>query len=233
MKRLQLALLVPFLATGCYAVQGSGEIVTVNRELTQVREVEVCCGWHVDIVETDDAFVRIIGDDNIVGRIDIEHDGDRLELSYDKDRNYQPTRQIDVRIGVQELRRFEGSGGVELSTSELSTRELTLSLSGGSDASIGTVDLLNLRLEGSGGTNVDIIGGCDHLEADLTGGSTLFAGGLATTLSQLELSGGSFATLRVKDNLQVEASGGSEIVYEGSPTLDLDLSGGSSVHRRR
>lgn len=50
--------------------------------------------------------------------------------------------------------------------------------------------------------------------------------------ADLELSGGSNASVRVTGTLNVEASGGAQLAYYGSPTLGrMELSGGAEVNR--
>jgi hypothetical protein len=110
----------------------------------------------------------------------------------------------------------------------LSATTFTLSSSGGGTVKARGLDVEELSLDMSGGSDMTLEGRATVFTSSSSGGSVLRGRGLATRKASLSSSGGGLTTLKVSDTLRVSASGGSVVRIVGQPAvLSKDLSGGS------
>ena len=123
------------------------------------------------------------------------------------------------------------SGGSEI-TGNIIAGDADFDLSGGSRIT-GNITAGDTDLDLSGGSQVNLEGTADDLNINSSGGSQLDLEGFSADNADINLSGGSSATVNVDGTLDVNLSGGSRVIYVGEPTLgDIDLSGDSTVSKK-
>lgn len=199
------------LASGCGGptIEGSGTMSTRTHSVSGFEHVISCCGFEVELVEGANEGVFVSADDNIASDVLAVRKGENLELRWaDPTATYYPSQPVHIVITTENVTSFLGSNGTKLTAEAINANTFELILSGGGSATIrgGKVDSQNV---------------------ELSGGSVYEAGDLESTRATLDLSGGSRATVWVKEELTVEASGTSVVKYKGGPSLDETLSGGS------
>ena len=116
---------------------------------------------------------------------------------------------------MTELRELELSGGTQGIINEISsTDSVSVSLSGGSQL-VGYGEAGDLIIDGSSGSQLDFTD-------------------FASQNVNIELSGGSQATINMDGTLDADLSGGSQLHYIGDPTLgDIETSGGSTINKKQ
>ena len=93
---------------------------------------------------------------------------------------------------------------------------------------VGDVDF-----ELSGAFHLTSSGAGSNLTSVVTGGSNLDLTNFQVTNANVDLSGGSHATVKLDGRLDVQASGASSLDYFGEPTLGtINTSGASSINKR-
>lgn len=126
--------------------------------------------------------------------------------------------------------RAEVSGGSSLQLGDATTTTFSANLSGGSHGTIGNLSSTALHIEASGASVLEAAGITDDLELDASGASALTLDELAVRRAQLNLSGGSSASVDAREKLEIVASGGSQVTYRKEPPeFSADLTGGSTA----
>ena len=136
-------------------------------------------------------------------------------------------------VSVKAIDNLKASGGSDVYIQDMLTADrLDISISGGSDLK-GKLDVKDLVLDQSGGSDADISGKAGSLKVDASGGSDFKGADFVTDYCEIVASGGSDAEITVNKELTAHASGGSDISYRGSGVIrDLHSSGSSSVKKR-
>jgi hypothetical protein len=121
---------------------------------------------------------------------------------------------LKIRITMPEINKIELSGGVKGKIEDFtSTNQLSIDLSGGSQ----------LTGQGSAG----------DLTVDASGGSQLHFREYSVQDANIELSGGSQATINLDGTLNADLSGGSQLYYYGDATPgEIETSSGSQITKK-
>ncbi len=142
-------------------------------------------------------------------------------------------RKLKAYVSFKILDALKASGGSDIYAEEgLKMDKLDLALSGGSGLK-GKVDIRDLAITQSGGSDVHITGMASNLSVHASGGSDLHGYDLTTDICHVASSGGSDIQITVNKELNVFSSGGSDVYYKGSCSVrQVKTSGGSDVIRK-
>jgi len=231
-------------------VVGSGNLATEEMDFSDFSIVEVGSGFQVETAKSSSYSVNVTADDNLFDYIEVFKTGDTLTIRLKSGYTYQSIT-TRAQITMPELYELELSGGTRGTVEGFSSsHEFVLVLSGGS--SLDTVDMSvgDVEIDLSGGSNLDgSLTASGDAQLILSGGSTIELEGAANDLSisaydgshlelsdftvlnaNVNLSGGSQATVNLDGRLDADLSGGSHLLYIGEPAMgDIQMSGGSTV----
>jgi Putative auto-transporter adhesin, head GIN domain len=189
-------------------VQGSGNVQTEKRNLTDFNAIEVGGAIEVEVVAQKDFSVEVEADDNLLQFIKTEVSGETLKISTDK--RFSTRNPIRVRISAPDIENLEVSGASKLSLTNLKND--------------------SLRVDSSGASKIKVDGETKNLEVELSGASRLDAENLKSENADIDASGASNATIFVSTDLKADLSGASSVTYSGNPkNLVKKTSGASSV----
>ena len=242
MKALSKFLLIPaiLLTLSCQLVsgmgnplQGSGNVTTESRPVSEFDSISVCCSMRLILTQGDSESLEIEADDNLLPEIESVVTNGKLIVRF-KDSfggiRLLNTSPIIVRVSAIQINGVDISGGGRLdSTGPIQTSGLVLDVSGGSRGLIDNLQAETLSLEMSGGSRMELIGSVADQTISLSGGSNYLAGELQSQTATLDMSGGGRATLWVTEILNVDLSGGANASYYGNPMINQSLSGGSHL----
>lgn len=220
------------ILAGCFPfdhiITGSGERVSVNKNISGFKSISVHNGCHAEITKGDSYSVAIYTDDNIQTYVETWKDGSTLNIGLEPANSYQPT-QFKAYITCPDIEALSGSGGSSLIFTDTEKKpKHTISLSGGSTyTGAVTADTIDASL--SGGSDCTISGAVSYFKITGSGGSECGARNLNASYCKSDLSGGSKAVAIVSTELRGELSGGSEFFYFGAPAVQVSTSGGSVV----
>ncbi len=192
---------------------GSGHLVTNQEQFTGFTAVEVSSGFQFTVKQANSYSVNVTIDDNLVNYVQISKSGNTLSVGLAPGYGYQ-SAPPKVEIAMPDITQ--------------------LSLSGGSSGSVnGFILSHDFTALVSGGSSVSMSGRAQALSIEGSGGSQLNLLGFTVTNAQVNLSGGSRATISLNGVLNANLSGGSQLYYTGNPTMgNINTSGGSIVSRR-
>ena len=231
-------------------IVGSGNLDTEEMEFSDFSIVEVGSGFQVEIVKSSSYSVNVTADDNLFDYIEVFKTGDTLTIRLKSGYTYQSIT-TRAEITMPELYELELSGGTHGTVEGFSSsHEFVLVLSGGSSLDMVDMSVGDVEIDLSGGSNLDgSLTTSGDVQLILSGGSTIELEGAANDLSisasdgshlelsdftvlnaNVNLSGGSQATVNLDGRLDADLSGGSHLLYIGEPTMgDIQMSGGSTV----
>jgi hypothetical protein len=226
-----LALVVLISLGGC--VQGSGNVVTEERDVGEFEEVELSGIGRLEITQGDRTSLTVETDDNLMQYIKTETINDTLEISV-RSRALpflpvDPSTTIIYRLTVPNLSRVSLSGSGEIAGTGFKADELEVQISGS-----GTLELSDLAVDRfvydlSGSGEAVLSGTATRQEVTISGSGRLDAGELRGALASIDINGSGRAIVWVTDRLQVDVSGSGDVQYYGSPEIAQDVSGSGSI----
>ncbi len=253
MKKITLLVaLICLTLTGCFAtevVSGNGNIKTYDFEYENFDTVVLGNNFDVILEQSDDYYVEITCDSNIVDYLDVRVNSDTLYIRLDQFISYKNVAPI-ARVRLPTVEKISGSGASEISminefildnnieinlsgssdfTGNFTARDFNASASGSSDFySVINVDDLDIDL--SGASSVTLEGKGHNLNLDISGASDADLVNIQLNNANVDLSGASDATININGSLNLEASGASSLEYKGDPTISSsELSGASEI----
>jgi hypothetical protein len=231
---LVVILLTLGLSVGCLGggVTGSGNPESETFNFSDFTKVGVHNGFQVEITKSSTFSVEITTDDNVHEYIKVTKSGKTLEIGLEFGRVYSSVTLI-AKITMPDLYELYLAGGSGASiTGFSSSHDFEVELYGGSSIE-GDITAGDAEFDLSGGSRVVLAGSADDLDVEGSGSSQLDLEAFSVNNADVELSGGSRATVNVNGTLDANLSGGSKVLYVGEPTLDdIDLSGGSTVSKK-
>lgn len=257
MRRIAVPLALLVLGTGlvlsggCAVDAGSGLVRSEGRAIEASGSLDVSGAFQVQVTKGSSSSATVETDDNLIGEVLLETEGDRLVLRWkDQLKAYEPSEGVKVKLVLPELFEVRASGasevkvdslvsesvtmiargGSRIAASELIANEVSLSLSDDSTAHFQLVDVDVLTCAASGSSRLEATGNGSHLNLSLSGASQAELSGLSTAEVRLDAAGESRAHLSASEALSVEATGESRVVYRGTPKdLRVEESGNSTV----
>jgi hypothetical protein len=212
----------------------------------------------VEITQTDEEYLKIEADAEIMKHVKVDQTGKRVSVWAKKDGNFfnwfsnHDSMKIKVTLRVKNLEYLELSGASTAEVGDLkaksfylgvsgaangnfthlNTDKLKVNLSGAANFRIDTVNSLEQVYDLSGAANMDVrsASSTNKLSAGASGASNIRAKKLIAKHANLEASGASHIAVSVTDELHAEASGASHINYIGSPKTKTNASGASHIN---
>lgn len=213
MLLLPWLLLLSLSAASCTLIseQGSGNVVTESREVSDFTEVDLEGSGQVDLEVTGSETLSIEAEDNIIPLLETEVRDGRLHLGARS--SVSPTTEIIYTMTATNLDGIAVSGSGQIKVVGVDSTDLRIKISGSGDVEVtGEVSgMLSVSISGSGGYSGE---------------------GLLAANGSVDVSGSGNAVVNVTDNLDISLSGSGDIEYIGEPSVDIDESGSGSVIQR-
>lgn len=212
-RNLQLATLVAGIAivgTACNIDidTGGGDTVTETFDISEFTELEVSSAFDVEVEIGDEASLVIDIPEDVVDRLEVDQDGDRLSIGFDGGL-FSISGPLEARITVSELTAIDLDGAV--------------------DAEITGLDADQLDVELQGASEVDATGSVGVLVIDADGASKADFGNTTVDRVEVDLSGASWVDVNGAAEVQGQASGASSVDVSPDANVNVRTSGASSV----
>ena len=194
-------------------VVGSGHLVTHQENFTGFTSVTVESGFGFAITQSSSYSVNVTTDDNLLSYLQVTKTGNYLSVGLKPGYAYL-SATLKVAIYMPDIAQLDLSGG-------------------SSGAMNGFVMSHDFTVTASGGSWATVRGGARNLALEASGGSHLDLTNFNLTNANVDLSGGSQATISLSGRLDASLSGGSQLYYLGNATLgNINVSGGSLISKR-
>ena len=130
-------------------INGSGNIISENRELTNFSSINLIGGIDVNIKFSDKYNCTVVSDENLIPYIKTEVVNNNLQISINK--NYSSIEGIEVNVNAPEYDEVSISGSGDINIIDFKNDNLSLNISGSGDITAnGEVQTLIAKISGSG-----------------------------------------------------------------------------------
>lgn len=238
---LTVALIAALSTLGCVCsritlpiglVRGSGRVVSEEREIGGVTEVELQSFGSVHIEQGERESLRIEAEDNLLRYIETEVRDGKLEIRHRRGTRLVNLMPIDYYVTVRTLEGISVSGAGNVDVSDLQSERLAVKLSGAGNVQIDSLQAGSLTATISGTGGLAVKGGeVQGQEVVISGAGDYNAQGLDSRETTVRLSGLGSATVRVRDRLDVTISGAGSVRYVGDPEVEQRVTGIGRVQR--
>jgi len=227
----QISLFFAAIIIGFSALAGNSE-KTETRNLSGFKGVDVSAGIDLYITMGETESVKIVADDEIIGKIITEVKDGVLHI-YLKQNNWFNWNGNETRkayVTIKELNRIEASSGSDVkSENTLKGEDLKVRVSSGAGVNV-DVYFKNLDIDTSSGSDAKVTGKVKNLKVNSSSGSGINAGEMESVICNANASSGSDITVKVSEELYANASSGADVKYYGNPSVkDIDESSGGDV----
>ncbi|MCO6175574.1 DUF2807 domain-containing protein [Flavobacterium sp. NRK F10] len=211
------------------SVSGNGNVVTVNRTITEpFTAIKAKTGLQVIVKQSPDQSITIEADENLQDHIFTEVKEGCLEVY--SDANIRKSSAKKVYITLPELTELSSSSGANVtSANTFHCKTIDFDSSSGSNLNF-SVEAQKIDCESSSGSTMKLNGQTVSLETDSSSGSSMNLENLVAQNVDSEASSGSSTHVNPTENLKADASSGASITYVSQPKrITTDKSSGGSV----
>jgi hypothetical protein len=208
---LTVLLAVPTASCGLFMVQGSGNVITEEREVEPFHGIELAGTGTVIVDITGTESLTVEADDNILPELQTTVSNGTLIL--EPGRSVDPTGDIVYTVTAATLDSVAISGSGEIVVTGADSSEFAVDISGSG------------RVEAAG--NVET-----GLDVGISGSGEFDGENLVASEGRVEVSGSGTAVVNVTDHLSLSLSGSGEIEYIGAPAVEVDKTGSGTITHR-
>ena len=238
-KTLQLPAILTFIAfltAGCIivmngkSVQGSGNIITQEREVSEFSKVHLKGSMKVLLIPGEKQSLEIKTDDNIMPLIETDVSGKKLTISHGK-HHLRPT-EFEVFITVNNLAgvTISGSGDVR-GKSRFVTDAFYAEISGSGNIDLEVeTGMLDTKISGSGA--IHLSGRAKEYTVSISGSGEINAFDVQAKNVSVKISGSGDCRVHASELLDAKISGSGDVYYKGRPQINTKISGSGSLISR-
>lgn len=227
---LQIAAILTLAACAGRVVEGSGDLVTETRQVSDFDSISLSGSGEVIVIQGDGEFLTVETDDNVMQHIRAEVRGRTLQLGFEEGvRFISPTRLI-FRVGVDDLVGLTVSGSGDIESDTISTDRLEATISGSGNIQIADLTANDLQVEISGSGEFDLAGAAADQDLTISGSGKYLAGDLCGASVSVSVSGSGDATVCAMETLDADVSGSGSVNYYGRPLVNSSTSGSGRIN---
>lgn len=224
-----LALLFQNCSFDKFVIKGSGKIVRETRACeTAVTGISVENGINVKLLQGKDSKITVAADDNIINHIQTTCRGTTLHISKSA-KIFLKDETIEVTVQLPLIERIETTTAAQVKSSQvITTRQLTIEASTGSEVEIST-EAAEIIADANTGSTIILNGKALTIELTAATGSTFNAEKLIANDIWSTAHSGATVYVHPLVSLDAEATTGGVLHYAGNPKKikKLEHTGGS------
>jgi hypothetical protein len=236
---------------GVNTIRGSGTVVTVKRDVSNISSVELAMTGTLHISMGESETLSIEAEDNLMGYIQTDVSLGKLVIKTSEGTTLQPTRPIIYNLTVTKLSAIAISSDGDIETNDLNSDAFSIFISSSGNLSIGNLNCSSLQVQSSssGDTginnltassivvtisssgNLDIQNGqVPQQNIHISSSGEYQAKSLVSARAEVNLSSSGSATIRVSDQLSGMLSSSGNVYYIGTPVVNINsTSSGKAV----
>lgn len=220
-------LVIVFTITGCISVQGSGKLITAEREVSEFNKVHLKGSGNVFLTPGEKQSLEIITDDNIMPLIETDVSGKKLTISHGNSR-LRPT-SFEIYITVENLEGvgISGSGDI-IGKDPFVTDTLYAEISGSGDMDLEVeTGMLETKISGSG--SIHLSGKAEDFTISINGSGKIDALDMEAKNASVKVNGSGDCRVYASETLDAKISGSGDVYYKGRPQINTEISGSGSL----
>ena len=209
-------------------VRGSGTLTTESRPVNGFKAVQLDGAGRLVITQGTSESLEIRADDNLIGNLTSEVQGNTLILGYQEGswrRTILPSQPVVYTLAVTNLTELilNGAGDLEIQSLETDSFNLKINGAGNIDIQDLSAGKLSVNLSGTGAVSVNGVAAEQAITLD--GAGSYQAGDLQTYNTFIEINGLGSGTVWATETVQININGGGSVSYYGSPNVSQQISG--------
>lgn len=209
--------------------KGSGIVVTNTRSVNEFSGLDVEGSYAIYTYNSDQSYVEITTDDNIMQDVETSVEDGRLTIEMDDDYlNYKPT-QLTIRVYGNMLGNISINGDAELTMYDTTTVDNFSFYLNGSGRGVLLVESVNSSLKINGSGNLKASGVSNHTEIEVNGSGKADALALSSSTVDATVKGSGKIYANCLNTLNARIEGSGDIYYTGSPVVNTNITGSGSV----
>lgn len=228
-----LLLFITLSSSGCMylnGVDGNGNVKMETRDVSAFDEIRVGGAFNVILTQGDSETLKIEADENLLPLIETKVKGNTLVISTRE--NIRDSKKLNLYITFKDIELLDVSGACEVTNEGvLNFSNIRLEGSGASEISL-QMNADKLRCHYSGASEIELAGKAKECIAELSGASEFKAYDFVVEDLEMNISGAGEAKVNATVSLKVEVSGAGSVRYMGNPSIDQRVSGAGSVSKR-
>jgi len=212
-------------------IRGNGSVKTETRTISDFKAIEV--NGAIDVYYKQDSLisVKVETDENLQEYVEVYVENNTVVVEPKDGSNLKPSKSIKVYVSGPGVESLEASGASSIVTeSKITVGELTVSLSGASDAEINAKSP-KVNIDLSGASTAIMSGETKDLRVECSGASKAKCYELLSENVIADLSGASDAQVFASIKIDAKVSGASDLKYKGNASVTQDVSGAASVKK--
>jgi len=214
------------LLIGCFPSEKeyNGELTTSAYVFDYFDALHIEDVFHVQLYQSDDFYVEIEAEEDLMDKIDIQVNDDVLYLKFKE--KIHPNYPIKVNIAMPELARVDIKGACRMQTAQpFVTPNMTIHADGASHVKLNIV-ADEIHSYSRGAAMIELSGSTAFLIQDMQGAGVFHGLKLDAHKAKVNLDGVGKISLNVENSLDASVNGVGKIEYTGSPKhLDKKISG--------
>jgi hypothetical protein len=204
--------------------QGSGNVVTENREVSNFDRVELNGIGDVTLVQGDKEALQIEAEDNVIPHIKTEVQNGTLLISFDR-KTVIPTKPVKFNLTMRNIHGLNTKGASNIKSDRINTDRLELGISGTGNINLHKLAADTLSVIVSGAGNLTTEGQISNQKISMSGAGNYNGQDLKSKTADITITGLGRAVVWVTDTLDVTISGTGGVDYYGNPQVTQQISG--------
>jgi hypothetical protein len=176
--------------------------------------------------------VKIEGDENLLEYIEIENQGDDLEIRTRRGYNLRPRSGIKIYITAPSFDKLAvtGSGELKTQTKISNGKNVGVSVTGSGDMIL-NIDAPSINSEITGSGNITINGGTRNFSTEVTGSGEVHAFDLLSENTKVTITGSGDVEIFASKQLDINISGSGDVKYKGNPSVNKSVAGAGDIRQ--
>lgn len=213
-------------------IDGSGTVTTEVYDVSDFTEIEVCCDLNVRFeFEEGPKRVQIAIDDNLHGYLDIEVDGNELEIKPDDNTHLDSTGEVIVTITGYEVEGLIVDTASDVSGIFPATDAFTVEADTAADVSI-EIDTDRLTVSADTSADVTVAGRADVVDVKADTAANVDLVDLKAVDASVQADTAASVEINASGSVTGGADTGADIYIWGNPTIDVESDTGANVERQ-
>lgn len=231
LKIITLLIAGLFLITACGAnyIQGSGNVVTEEREVGGFDRIDMAGYGEVIITQGNEESLIIETDDNLMEFIESDVRNNTLYLEFKENSIPDPSGTITYRLNVINLAALELSGAGSYRVQSLDTPNLEITIDGAGKINLESLSTDEVSVQVNGAGDINLAGEVGKQDIHIKGAGDYSAPDLQSDQASVQIDGLGKVVIWVTDALSVKIDGAGKVDYYGSPSVTQDIDGGGNV----
>lgn len=212
-------------------IEGSGTVTTEVYDVSDFTEIEVCCDMNVRFeFEEGPERVEIAIDDNLHSYLDIEVNGNDLEIKPDDNTHVKPTGEVVVTISGHQIDGLMIDTASDVSGIFPATDVFTVRADTAADVSI-EIDTDRLTISADTSADLTVVGRADVIDVKADTAANVDLVDLEVVDASVEADTAASIEITASGSVTGAADTGADIHIWGNPTVDVETDTGADIHR--